>query len=133
MIFSIFKSPALHNQVHKSQKKEQKIHYYYILCSHVSPQGPRGASPRDERVWVAPTISWGRALLGSWGGGPHGYHLFKILSHTIPPPSFAPLAPGSTQKCGCLCHCNLVLFAKRFHCLLSAMGACMNRSQQDAG
>lgn len=42
MIFSVLKSPALHNQMHKSQEKELKIHYYYILCSHVSPLGPGG-------------------------------------------------------------------------------------------
>lgn len=115
--------------MNKSQKKELKIHYYYILCSHVSPLGLEGTSPTDKHVWVAPTISCG-------GGGDSWVSL--ILNpephHIIPPtPSFAPLGPGSTQKCGCLCHCNLSLFAKRFHCLLFAIGACMNRSQQDAG
>lgn len=91
MIFSILKSPALHNQVHKSQKKEAKIHYYYILCSHVSPRGLGGASLRDEHVWVAPTISWGRASLGSWGEGAlMGITYFKSWATPSHPPPLPP-------------------------------------------
>lgn len=50
MIFSALKSLALHNQVHKSQrkKKELKIHYYHILCSHVSPLRTRGGNGGDK-------------------------------------------------------------------------------------
>lgn len=78
---------------------------------------------------------------GGFGWGCGGWLLgttyFKSRAAPYHPlffcPPTPPLAPGSTQKCGCLCHCNLALFAKRFHCLLCAIGACMNRSQQDAG
>lgn len=161
MIFSVLESPALHNKTKQIAGKELKIHYYYILCWRLGPWGPEEgrwggvASLRDNYVWVTSTISWGRATLGSWrrrrsgveglGGVVEGggwllgttyfksravpYHPLFSCPHPTPPP----LAPGSTQKCGCLCHCNLALFAKRFHCLLCAIGACMNRSQQDAG
>lgn len=76
MIFSILKSPALHNQMYKSQEKELKIHYYYILCSHVSPRG-LGGHHHQISVFGWPLPSAGEGLgLDLEGGPPHGYHLF---------------------------------------------------------
>lgn len=98
MIFSILKSPALHNQMHKSQKKELKIHYYYILCSHVSPPGQGGTSPTDKHVWVAPTISWGRLCLDLKGWAPLWVSLILNPEPHHPTPLFCPPLPQAPPR-----------------------------------
>lgn len=142
MIFSILKSPALHNQMNKSQKRRtENALLLHIVFTRQSPETGWG---HDRQIsmfgWLLPSAGEGLCLdlreeeggQGVCGGGSWVSLILNPEPHH-PPVPFAPLALGSTQKCGCLCHCNLALFAKRFHCLLYAIGVCMNRSQQDAG
>lgn len=100
MIFSILKSPALHNQMHKSQKKELKIHYYYILCSHVSLLGPGRGHHWETSVFGWPLPSAGKGLCLDIEGGPlMGITYFKswsTLSH--PHPSLLPPSPQAPPR-----------------------------------
>lgn len=141
MIFSILNSPALHNQMHKSQGKKSWKFIIITYCARtlvpgdLEGVGDRSAclggpyhQPERGRAWI---------LRGGGGGPPPpisimGITYFKSsLSHPTPlaPPS--PQAPPRSVVAFVIV--IWPLFAKRFHCLLSSPGACMNRSQQDAG
>jgi len=87
----------------KRRKKELKnTLLLHIVLTRRSPgreggMGEGGGHHLDKCVWVAPTISWGRARLGSWGGAPSRVSLIlnpeATPTYPAPPPYPTPTPP----------------------------------------